>query len=67
MTNFGKNGEKRGEAFIINIKKFFAQGTVLPLISIACKQRLNSEIKKYCMTVEDNNVDKKSKKKIFNF
>ena len=60
--------EKSGEKHLLSIsKKFFAQGKVLPLISIACKQRLNSEIKKYCMTVEDNNVDKKSKKNIFNF
>ena len=60
--------EKSEEKHLLSIsKKFFAQGIVVPLMSIACQQRLNSEIKRYCMTGEDNNVDKKSKKNIFNF
>ena len=33
--------------------KFFGQGTVKPLMSIACQQRLNSESKRYCITGED--------------
>ena len=33
--------------------KFFGQGTVKPLMTISCEQRLNSEIKRYCITGED--------------
>ena len=33
--------------------KFFGQGTVKPLMTISCQQRLNSEIKRYCITGED--------------
>jgi len=33
--------------------KFFGQGTVKPLMSIACQQRLNNESKRYCITGED--------------
>ena len=33
--------------------KFFGQGTVKPLMSTACQQRLNSEVKRYCITGED--------------
>ena len=33
--------------------KYFGQGTVKPLMSIACQQRLNSEAKRYCITGED--------------
>ena len=40
--------------------KFFGQGTVKPLMSIACQQRLNSESKRYCITGKINNVVKKT-------
>ena len=33
--------------------KFFGQGTVKSLMTISCEQRLNSEIKRYCITGED--------------
>ena len=33
--------------------KFFGQGTVKPLMTISCEQRLNSEIKRYFITGED--------------
>ena len=33
--------------------KFFGQGTVKPLMNISCEQRLNGEIKRYCITGED--------------
>ena len=33
--------------------KFFGQGTVKPLMSIACQQRLNSEVERYCINGED--------------
>ena len=33
--------------------KFFGQGTVKPLMSIACQKRLNSEAERYCITGED--------------
>ncbi len=33
--------------------KHFGQGTVKPLMSLSCELRLNSEVKRFCITGED--------------
>ena len=43
----------RGKVCYHYQNKFFGQGTVEPLMTISCEQRLNSEIKRYCITGED--------------
>ena len=45
--------EVRGKVCYHYKNKHFGQGTVKPLMTLSCEMRLNSEVKRYCISGQD--------------